>query len=85
LWLRGLVSIIGLKLLLNLLNSIEWKAVRIIKLLTDRARRLAAVFTIIILKYCSIQLMPLKKKHMLRIRSKFKSILLIKEVLIMVI
>jgi len=29
--------------------------------------------------------MPLKKKHMLRIRSKFKSILLIKEVLIIVI
>jgi len=29
--------------------------------------------------------MPLKKKHMLRIRSKFKSILLIKEVLTMVI
>ena len=29
--------------------------------------------------------MPLKKKYMLRIRSKFKSILLIKEVLIMVI
>jgi hypothetical protein len=29
--------------------------------------------------------MPLKKKHILRIRSKFKSILLIKEVLIIVI
>jgi len=29
--------------------------------------------------------MPLKKKHMLRIRSKFESILLIKEVLTMVI
>jgi len=29
--------------------------------------------------------MPLKKKHMLRIKSKFKSILLIKEVLIIVI
>jgi len=29
--------------------------------------------------------MPPKKKHILRIRSKFKSILLIKEVLIMVI
>jgi len=29
--------------------------------------------------------MPLKKKYMLRIRSKFKSILLIKEVLIIVI
>jgi len=29
--------------------------------------------------------MPLKKKHMPRIRSKFKSILLIKEVLTMVI
>ena len=29
--------------------------------------------------------MPLKKKHMPRIRSKFKSILLIKEVLIIVI
>jgi len=29
--------------------------------------------------------MPLKKKYMLRIRSKFESILLIKEVLIMVI
>jgi len=29
--------------------------------------------------------MPLKKKHMLRIRSKFKSILLIKEVLTIVI
>ena len=29
--------------------------------------------------------MPLKKKHMLRIRSKFESILLIKEVLIIVI
>ena len=49
-WLRGLVSIIGLKLLLNLLNSIEWKVVKIIRLLIDRARRLAAVFAIIILK-----------------------------------
>ena len=29
--------------------------------------------------------MPLKKKHILRTRSKFKSILLIKEVLIIVI
>jgi hypothetical protein len=29
--------------------------------------------------------MPLKKKHILRIRSKFESILLIKEVLIIVI
>ena len=29
--------------------------------------------------------MPLKKKHILRIRSKFKSILLIKEVLIIAI
>ena len=84
-WLRGLVSIINLKLLLNLLNSIEWKVVGIIRLLINRARRLAIVFTTIILKYCSIRLMPPKKKHILRIRSKFKSILLIKEVLIMVI
>jgi len=85
LWLYRLVSIIGLKLLLNLLNSVEWKAVGIIRLLTHRARRPAAVFTTVILKYCSIQLMPLKKKHILRIRSKFESILLIKEVLIIVI
>ena len=84
-WLYRLVSIIGLKLLLNLLNSIEWKAVRIIRLPTNRARRLAAVFTTIILKYYSIRLIPLKKKHILRIRSKSKSILLIKEVLIIVI
>jgi hypothetical protein len=85
LWLCGLVSIIGLKLLLNLLNSIEWKAVGIIRLLMDRVRRLAAVFATVILKYYFIRLMPLKKKYMLRIRSKFKSILLIKEVLTMVI
>ena len=84
-WLRRLVSIIGLKPLLNLLNSIEWKAVGIIRLLTHRARRLAIVFTTILLKYYSFRLMPLKKKHMLRIRSKFESILLIKEVLTMVI
>ena len=70
---------------MNLLNSVKWKAVKIIRLLTYRARRLAIVFITIILKCCSIRLMPLKKKYMLRIRSKFKSILLIKEVLIMVI
>jgi len=79
------VFIIGLKLLLNLLNSVEWKVVRIIRLLTYRARRSAAVSTTIILKYYSVRLIPLKKKYMLRIRSKFKSILLIKKVLIMVI
>jgi len=43
--------------------------VRIIRLLTDRARRLAVVFATVILKYCFIQLMPLKKKHILRIMS----------------
>jgi len=59
--------------------------VRINRLLTHRARRLAAVSATVILKYCSIRLMPLKKKHMLRTRSKFKSILLIKEVLTIVI
>jgi len=85
LWLHRLVSIIGIKLLLNLLNSVEWKAVRIIRPLTYRARRLAAVSTTIILKCCSIQLMPLKKKYIPRTKSKFESILLIKEVLIMVI
>jgi len=51
----------------------------------DRARRLAIVFATIILKCYSIWLIPLKKKYMLRIRSKFKSILLIKEVLTIVI
>ena len=50
-----------------------------------RAKIPAAVFTTIILKCCSIRLMPLKKKHILKIRSKFKSILLIKEVLTIVI
>jgi len=85
LWLYRLVSIIGLKLSLNLLNSVEWRVVKIIRLLTDRARRLAIVFTTIILKYYSIWLMPLKKKHILRTRSKFKSILLIKKVLTIVI
>ena len=84
-WLRGLVFIIGLKLLLNLLNSVEWKVVKIIRLPMYRARRLAVVFATVILKCCSIRLMPLKKKYILRIRSKFKSILLIKEVLTMVI
>ena len=84
-WLYRLVSIIGLKLSLNLLNSVEWRVVKIIRLLTDRARRLAIVFTTIILKYYSIWLMPLKKKHILRTRSKFKSILLIKKVLTIVI
>jgi hypothetical protein len=59
--------------------------VKIIKLLMHRAKRPAIVFTTVILKYYSIQLMLLKKKHILRIRSKFKSILLIKEVLTMVI
>ena len=70
---------------MNLLNSIEWKVVGIIRLPTHRARRLAVVPTTVILKYCSIQLMPPKKKYMLRIRSKFESMLPIKEVLIMVI
>ena len=84
-WLRELVSIIDLKLSLNLLNSIKWKAVKIIKLLTYRAKKLAIVFTTVILKCCFIWLMLLKKKHILKIRSKFKSILPIKEVLIMVI
>ena len=70
---------------MNLLDSIEWKIVRIIKLLIYRARRLAVVFTTVILKCYSIRLMPLKKKYILRIRSKFKSILLIKEVLIIII
>jgi len=85
LWLRRLVPIIGLKLLLNLLNSVEWKVVRIIRLPIYRAKRPAAVPTTIILKCCSTRLMPLKKKYILRIRSKFKSILLIKEVLTIVI
>ena len=84
-WLYELVFIIGLKLLLNLLNSVEWKAVKIIRLLIYRAKRPAVVFTTVILKCYSIQLMLLKKKYMLRIRSKFESILLIKEVLIIVI
>ena len=70
---------------MNLLNSIKWKAVRIIRLLTHKAKRLTVVSTTVILKCYSIRLMPLKKKYMLKIRSKFKSILLIKEVLIMVI
>jgi len=85
LWLRRLVSIIGLKLLLNLLDGIEWKIVGIIRLLMYRARRLAAVFATILLKYCFFWLIPLKKKHILRIRSKFESMLLIKEVLTIVI
>jgi hypothetical protein len=51
----------------------------------DKAKKLTTVSTTIILKYCSIQLMLLKKKYILRIKSKFKSILLIKEVLIIVI
>jgi len=50
-----------------------------------RARRLAIVYTTIILKYYSTWLIPLKKKYILRIRSKFKSILPTKEVLIIVI
>jgi len=50
-----------------------------------RARRPAAVSATVILKYYFIWLMPLKKKHILRTRSKFKSILPIKEVLIIVI
>ena len=50
-----------------------------------RAKRLAVVSTTIILKCYSIQLMPLKKKYILRIKSKFKSILLIKEVLTIII
>ena len=59
--------------------------VEIIRLLMYKARRLAVVYATIILKYYSTQLMPLKKKHILRIRSKFKSMLLVKEVLIIVI
>ena len=59
--------------------------VKIIKLLIYKAKRPAAVSATIILKYCSIQLIPLKKKYILRTRSKFKSILLIKEVLTIVI
>ena len=50
-----------------------------------RARRLAIVSATILLKYYFIRLIPLKKKYILRIRSKFKSILPIKEVLIIVI
>ena len=50
-----------------------------------RTRRPAIVFTTIILKYYSIQLIPLKKKYILRTRNKFKSILPIKEVLTIVI
>ena len=50
-----------------------------------RARRLAAVYATVTLKYCFTWLMPLKKKYILRTRSKFKSILLTKEVLIIVI
>ena len=84
-WLYGLVFIIGLKLLLNLLDSIEWKVVGIIRLLTYRARRLAAVSATATLKCCSTRLMPPKKKHMPRTRSKFESMLPIKEVLTMVI
>ena len=59
--------------------------VRINRLPTYRARRPAVVSATIILKCYSIRLMPLKKKYILRIRSKFKSILPIKEVLIIVI
>ena len=70
---------------MNLLDSIEWKAVGIIKLLIHRARKPATVSAIITLKYCSIQLMPPKKKHMPKTKSKFKSILLIKKVLTIVI
>ena len=84
-WLYRLVYIISLKPLLNLLNSIKWKAVKIIRLPTHRAKRPAIVFTTVILKCYSIRLMPPKKKHMLKIRSKFKSILLIKEALIIII
>ena len=50
-----------------------------------RARRLAIVFVTVLLKYYSFRLMPLKKKYILRIKSKFESMLLIKEVLTIVI
>ena len=70
---------------MNLLGSIEWKVVRIIRLPTHIARRLAVVFATVILKYYSIWLMPLKKKYILRIKSKFESMLLIKEVLTIII
>ncbi len=70
---------------MNLLDSIKWKTVGIIRLAVDRNRRLDEVSATVLLKFCSTRLMPPKKKHMPRTRSKFESMLPIKEVLTMVI
>lgn len=62
----------------------DLNAVGMIKLLTARASRLAAVCATTTLKCCSMRLIPPKKKHIPMTRSRFDRILPIREVWTMI-